>query len=65
MIAFNKRQTIGRIIDWEGGVHTYYAEKGEMFDLDSLRELVKAAFYVDLTPGTNAKRAAKDLNLAA
>lgn len=65
LIAFNKAWTIGRIIDWKGGVHTYYAPKGEVFDLVSIRELVRIAFYVELEPGANAKRRAEELQIAA
>lgn len=65
VVAFNKAQSIARIIDWKGGVHTYYAAKDQVFDLVTLRELVKVAFYVDLEPGANAKRRASELMIAA
>lgn len=61
VIAFNRKQSMARIIDWAGGVHTYYAEKGEIFDMESLRELVNKAFYVDLKPGVKATHRASDL----
>lgn len=65
IVAFNNKQSMARIIDWAGGVHSYYAAQGEVFDLDSLRELVNAAFYVDLRPGVVAKKHEADLEWAA
>lgn len=61
IVAFNKAQSIARIVDWKGGVHTFYCEKNEFFDLTSLKAFVKAAFYVEIEPGANAKRQAKEL----
>ena len=55
LIAFNNSQTMARIIDWRGGVHTYYANEREIFDLDTLTVLVKAVFYIELTPGKIAE----------
>lgn len=54
LIAFNTAQTIARIIDWKGGVHTYYCEDGHIFDLDTLSILVKQAFFIELVPGIMA-----------
>ena len=54
IIGFNRAQTMARIIDWKGGVHTYYCEKGHIFDLDTLQVMVRSAFYVDLQPGATA-----------
>lgn len=64
-IAFNRSQTMARIIDWKGGVHTYYCEGGHIFDMDSLAVLVKAAFYIELTPGATAEVQATQLWEAA
>jgi len=61
VVAFNKEQNIARIIDWQGGVHTYYADDNEFFDMESLRELSKTSYYVDLVPGEVAARKAQDL----
>jgi hypothetical protein len=65
VVAFNKSQTIGRIVDWKGGVHTYYAETGRMFDLDTLGDMVLDSFYVNLYPGVTAKHQASQLWEAA
>jgi len=65
LIAFNNNRTIGRIIDCAGGVHTYYTEPGLTFDLDSLRDMVYDAFYIDIHVGAIMKKKARHLRRAA
>jgi hypothetical protein len=65
LIAFNKAMTIGRIIDEAGGVHTYYAEPRESFDIDSLSALVHRGFWIELRVGQTARAKAAELKHAA
>ncbi len=61
IVAFNKASTMARIIDWKGGVHTYYAEPRQVFDLDALKRLVGSGFGVVLEPGITVRRQAEEL----
>lgn len=63
LLAFNARQTIARFIDCQGGVHDYYADKREMFDVTQLTQLVRAGLAVDLTVGTSEREKAQQLEL--
>ncbi|MGB5812043.1 MAG: hypothetical protein WBG86_16020 [Polyangiales bacterium] len=65
LVAFNKKQTIGRIIDFAGGVHTYYARKKEVFDIQSLSALVETGFYIELSVGAKTRQQASELKRAA
>jgi hypothetical protein len=65
LIAFNKAQTIGRIIDNVGGVHTYYTTGSKVFDIDELSNLVDESFWVSLKIGKTTKKQASHLKRAA
>lgn len=65
LLAFNARQTIARFIDREGGVHDYYAAKGEMFDVASLTERVLGGLNVELVVGRSESAKADALRLVA
>ena len=51
LVAFNRALDMARIIDSEGGVHDYYADKGEQFDLQAVRGRMERAMFVDLDVG--------------
>ena len=51
LVAFNRRLTMARIIDSEGGVHDYYADRGVKFDLEVLAEMMLRGFTVELDVG--------------
>ena len=55
LIAFNRKQTIARIIDCMGGVHTYYSEKNQAFDVEELNNLVHDSFHVSIYVQKNDK----------
>ena len=66
LVAFNGALTMARIIDSEGGVHDYYADRGVKFDLAVLKEMIQQGFAVDLDVGkTTSVRAAPRLRAAA
>ena len=66
LVAFNAALSMARIIDSEGGVHDYYADRGVKFDLVSLRAMVRDGFAVELDVGkTTSVRAAPRLRAAA
>ncbi len=65
LIAFNRKLTIGRIIDSEGGVHTYYAPPKEIFDIASVSQMVSDGFWVELRVGAKVRQKASDLELVA
>ncbi len=65
LVAFNKALTIGRIIDYAGGIHTYYAEPKEIFDTTSLSELLQDGFFIDLRLGQKTQQQASRLERAA
>ena len=65
LLAFNVRQTIARFVDAEGGVHDYYAPKGEMFDVPTLYDYVKSGIGVSLVVGASEESKADALRLVA
>lgn len=64
LIAFNRKMTIGRIIDPLGGVHTYYAAKKSVFDVDALSAMVADGFWVELKVGSSTRKQASELKAA-
>jgi hypothetical protein len=50
-VSFNKSKTIARIIDHLGGIHTFYADPQEIFNLDALKAWVMDAFFIEITAG--------------
>ena len=65
LLAFNSAQTIARFIDCEGGSHDYYAPKGELFDVDSLTDMVSNGIHVRLEVGYSERSRAAALHIAA
>ena len=65
LVAFNRKNTIARVIDCIGGVHTYYAEPKTIFDMQTLSDMVERGFWIELTVGAKARKTAKRLKLAA
>lgn len=65
LLAFNARQTIARFIDCQGGVHDYYAAKGEMFDVNTLAREVSLGLSVELVVGQSEREKADALRLVA
>ena len=65
LVAFNKAMTIGRIVDVAGGIHTYYTEPKEIFDIDSLSARVTRGFWVALRVGKATQQAARKLRRVA
>ena len=41
ILGFNHDASMVRVIDYEQGVHTYYADEGEKFDLGKVKERVR------------------------
>lgn len=64
-VAFNKSRNIARIIDHFGGIHTFYADLGEVFDMETLRDWVYDAFYIELNVGQTVRKKASELKRAA
>ena len=47
---------MARIIDAEGGVHTYYAYQGEEYDLETLAAQMRSGWKVELVVGQHERR---------
>lgn len=62
-LFINKSATIARLVDSVHGVHTYYAPKGEAFDLAAISTALNAMRLTLEVP--NAKQRARVLKLAA
>lgn len=56
LVAFNTRLDMARIIDAEGGVHTYYAYQGEEYDLETLAAQMRSGWKVELVVGQHERR---------
>ncbi len=65
LVAFNRALDMARIIDCEGGVHDYYADQGEEFDLHGLAQRMERAFYVALDVGRHEVANVRELREAA
>ena len=64
LVAFNRAQTMARIIDCVGAVHDYYCSDGR-FDVNGLRKMVKDGIFLELRVGQSEKSAMSRLELAA
>ena len=65
LVAFNRKMTIGRIIDSAGGVHTWYAPPKEVFDLAKLSAMIQQGFWIDLRVAASVRQKATDMKLVA
>ncbi len=64
-LFLNKRRTIAKLVDCEGGLYQHWCEATERFDLELIRQRV-AILGLELTVnGTQAQRKAKRLQAAA
>lgn len=55
LLAFNRRLDMARLIDCEGGVHDWYADQGEEFDLEGVAARMQRAFYVEMDVGQHER----------
>ena len=53
-LLFNKANTIARLLDSQGGVHTYYSPKGEVFDTTLLEGMVGKGLAITLSGHTTS-----------
>lgn len=65
VVAFNRTRTQARMIDSEGGIHDYYTDPGEEFDLGVLSEMMKAGVGLEFAIGRSERRKASGLRIAA
>ncbi len=64
-VLLNGDLKMARLIDPQGGVHDYYAPKGEKFDEAALYNMVERGFSVALHEGRDTKRTTRQLRIAA
>ena len=65
VVAFNRSRTQARMIDSAGGIHDYYTDPGDEFDLGMLGEMMKAGIFVEFAVGRSERRKASHLRVAA
>lgn len=65
VVAFNRARTQARMIDSAGGVHDYYTDPGDEFDLGLLAEMMKAGIFLEFAIGRSERRKASHLRVAA
>lgn len=52
-LLLNRSRTIARVIDYAKGVHTFYAEKGRVFDEKAIAEAIRAFGGLRVTVAKN------------
>lgn len=55
-MAFNKAQNMVRIVDCEGGVHSYWSPDRQLFDIDEVQRLVMRGWNVELDLGRSTEQ---------
>lgn len=55
-VLLNGDRKIARIIDSQGGVHDYYAPKGQKFDEGALYNMVERGFHINLVTGKDERK---------
>lgn len=65
VVAFNRARTQARVIDCAGGIHDYYTDPGDEFDLKSLSELMLEGIFIEFAIGKSERRKASHLRIAA
>lgn len=49
LVALNGKHTLARVIDNVGGVHDYYADPGQRFNIDAVSQMMQMGVKVKLT----------------
>lgn len=64
-LFLNRKGTIARLIDTTQSVHSYYAPKGDEFNMDLLKEMVAGLRLLLVTGKTQEKKIGSRIRIAA
>lgn len=56
VLCLNRKRTIARLVDSAGGLHDYYAAKGQRFDLEGVQQMVRQGLRLELIIGVSERR---------